>query len=226
MLKFKTNSLQIAGTVFGITAFLCPLALAADELDKLLNQPPQKISAKVRIAFKSEVDTLECEDGDKVEAELRSDILHDENVLAPAGSRLLGTVKSVTYSRSLAKSVLSKQDRFRRHAALDFDFNELITPDNKHFEFSAKAVPQKSLFTNGSACRMVHVGANGEVTKTESMDLAQLPQFELAVPVTLFQRNRKEVKILPGDEIVIHAEMPISSTAVSAKVVKAKKKSE
>jgi len=198
------------------------IAAKADELDNFLKaeQPRVIVSARVRIAFTTPLDSGECHEGDPVEADLKEDIKHREEVLIPAGSKFHGHIKSFEASRKLARSMVTKNQRFRRHASISIVFDELITPQQEHFEITAKPAPQVSMFNYDRKTRLLRVAADGAVTKTENVDLMQLPEIDLAVSSSLLDPRRFDVRIRHGDELKVDADVPIDSRSVSSKVMK------
>jgi hypothetical protein len=217
------------------TAMLCiafgalassPCALANAELDDYLNAPAPKpivVTTKVKIALKQELDSLSCAEGDKIEATLVEDILHDDYVLAPKGSKVLGTVENVDLSRHIAKSLVAKKDRFRRHANMRLAFHEVVTPDNVHYEMEGQLSPQVAIFKTDGQCRRVRVDHRGELIRTETIELWQVPELELALPSSLFDKHRKEIKLLAGDRLAIDAKVETHTSSVSARVLRAGK---
>lgn len=196
-------------------------AAETEELDNFLNTtaPPITVSARVRIAFTTPLDSGDCRNGDRVEADLREDIKHNDEVLIPVGSKIFGHVKSYETSRKLSKSVVTRKERFRRHASISIVFDELITPQHQHFEITAKPAPQVSMFNYERKTRLLQVAPDGAVTKTENVELMQLPELDLAVSSSLLDRRKFDIRIQEGDELKVDADVPLNSSSMSAKVI-------
>lgn len=184
----------------------------------------QEPPIQFRVVFKTEIDTTEAKLGDRVEGYLRDDIKNeDEQVIAPAGSKVFGHIEELTHSRTLAKSVAS--GKFHRHGSLRIAFDEIVTPNKQHLSIEGLADTQISIFNNHDLeiFRQITVGPDGELRKAENLDMFQISELEIAVPTSALDwKGHYQVHIQPGDELKVHARFvddDASSTAVSGKVM-------
>jgi sRNA-binding carbon storage regulator CsrA len=170
-----------------------------ESTERQAKQAPKEI----RIIFDTELHGRLATEGKQVEAHLEKDLKIDNDIIAPAGSIILGSVENIEPSRKLMKSVLTRKERFKRHGSLAINFNKIITSKKEQINIALKIPEQVSVFNNNGKYRQIIIGATGEVLKAEETDNFH-PFGELTIPKNLAAfKDRHEIHILPGDHLKV-----------------------
>jgi hypothetical protein len=166
-------------------------------------------AAQVRIEFIKGFNSRIAMEGDTVVGKLMEDMkLLDGCTLAPKGSRIYGRVELVNRSKSITKSATNKKDRWNRRASVVLRFDKVVTPQKAKLEITGTAAPQYNIFSNGETVRMVLVGGEGELLKTQDTELSGLPEFGLVVPHDWVKlRGRYQIEVRPGDELLVDVDL-------------------
>lgn len=217
MKRFITSSIFAAAICVGLQ-LVPPLAVAQET--KGFNTETV-VPAKFKISLESELSSKTVMIGDLVEAIALEDVIVNGQTLIPKQSSILGQITDYATGRNVVKSVVSKKERFRRNGELRMEFDTVITPKNHRFKINAAPIEQVSVFNNDGKFRKIQVSQDGTVVKAEGLGVIE-PLLLVCVPVPhrMIERNRLEVKIHPGDEMTIQANIPCPDChEVSGKVL-------
>jgi hypothetical protein len=171
----------------------------------------EQIFPVVRIAFKTGLQSKDAKLGQPVEAFLKEDLMSEEQVVAPAESLLIGHVESIDKMRG----------RFNSRRTLGIVFDRIIKPDHQELLIEARPIQQLSIFNSTSGARQIVVGRHGELLKAESLEILQIPEFDLAISESAVDfKNRLNFTIRAGDELNIRTQVPAAETVLSGKLLK------
>ncbi|MBX9771005.1 MAG: hypothetical protein K2X29_06520 [Candidatus Obscuribacterales bacterium] len=201
---------SLARIVFTVICLANTAAFAnAKELSgsvDLIEGNDEKIPLNFRAAFNTEIHTRFMHVGDKFEAHLVNDLICDEQLIAPAKSKIIGHVAQLTESKPIAKAMLSKTDRFRKRSSIVLQFDRIIKPDKTELSIRGLPIRQIAIFNNHGHPREVVVAEGGLVKKATDLELIGTPIDDVLVPESLLDiGDRFQVKLIPGDQLVVRA---------------------
>jgi hypothetical protein len=185
-------------------------AAEAEERDpEDVSSPSIGHAAQLRIEFIKGFNSRLALEGDSVVGKLMEDMkLLDGCTLAPKGSRIYGRVELVNRSKSLTERGKNRAENRKRHASVVLRFDKVVTPQKTKFEITGSAAPQYNIFSNGETVRMVMVGGDGELLRTEDTELSGLPELGLIVPHDWVKlRGRYQIDVRPGDELLVDIDL-------------------
>ncbi|MBX9724724.1 MAG: hypothetical protein K2X81_25185, partial [Candidatus Obscuribacterales bacterium] len=124
-------------------------------------------SIEFPVVMTSKIESSEVSEGDKVEANLKENLVINNRLIAPAGSLIVGHIKALQHSRRLLKSIVSPDHRFHKGTFMQISFDEIVTPDNKHLEIVGHFSEQSKMLNESYRPRKVEIGKNGELKRAE-----------------------------------------------------------
>lgn len=196
-----------------LSIFFAPCFAYAEDSEKEDDDDETEVyvdprSVRVRVAFLTAVNSRFNLPGDIVKAKLVEDLKFNDDVIAPKGSRIRGRVELVS------------KKKLNKHRYLTVRFDQITKPDKTKFPIIASASPQHTIFSNGHIVREIKVGPDGEFQKTGTAELYVLEDLKIEIPMSYLKlKDRLEVDIQPGDQIVVSADVT-TLTSVDAKIVK------
>jgi hypothetical protein len=138
-------------------------------------------------------------------------LVSDSELVAPTDSILFGHVESINRIRG----------RFQSHQTLSIVFDRIITPNHQEVLIEARPIQQLSIFNTTSGARQIVVGQHGDLEKAESLEMLQIPEFDLAISESAVDfKNRSNLRIRAGDEVNIRTQVPAATTMLSGKLLK------
>jgi hypothetical protein len=187
-----------------LLALVCSTAVQATTIMGAINATDQSAppSAKFRITFAEKVDTQELLDGDPIEATIKEDLKINHQVVAPAGSEVVGHIEL----KMLERKHHDDKPKVRKKPLFMLRFDRIVTPDKREIPMAATVPQQFAVFNNGGAYRQITIGLDGELVKTQSLESYVVPELNLAIGKSLLQHGSPVV--LSGDEVMIEATFP------------------
>lgn len=205
--------------LFSFSRCMPALAESGDTTPGTVDEPPLR-TIKFMVTFTKGINSKETVEGQQVEGTLQDDLKLDEQLIAPAGSTIFGHIEKLTASRTLVKSVVSSQKRFKRHSSLVINFDRIVTPNKQELTISGQACEQFSLFSNGHVVREIIVGPDGELIKTGDTSMIHNQDFGISIPKSWVTfKDHFQIDIQAGDQLTVEATEPYGML-VSAKVLK------
>jgi hypothetical protein len=166
--KFFIVSAAVA-TVIGPSATSVPAAISADYQQDYQAADDMAIPSAVQISvvFKQELDSAKLTNNEQIEVELKEDLTINDELIAPAGSIVVGHIEELQQSRRMAEAAVSGKHRFKKGSSLKIAFDEIITPEDNHFKVVGCLSRQSQSFTEDGRPRQVEISKKGELTKAE-----------------------------------------------------------
>jgi hypothetical protein len=165
----------------------------------------------VRIAFKTSFQSKDAKVGQQLEALLKEDLVSNSELVAPTDSVLIGHVEAINRIRG----------RFSSRQSLSIVFDRIITPNHVEVLIEARPIQQLSIFNSTGGARQIVVGQHGDLEKAESLEVLQIPEFDLAISESALDfKNRANLRIRAGDEVSIRTQVPAATTMLSGKILK------
>ncbi|HEY9757029.1 MAG TPA: hypothetical protein V6C97_17825 [Oculatellaceae cyanobacterium] len=164
---FIASTVVLAVTATSATSV--PAAISADFQQNYQASEDLPIPSAVQVAviFKQELDSAKLANDDQIEVELKEDLTLNDELIAPAGSIIIGHIEELQQSRRLAESTLSSKRRFHKGSSLKIAFDEIITPEDNHIPVVGCLSHQSQSFTEDGRPRQVEISKRGELIKAE-----------------------------------------------------------
>jgi hypothetical protein len=185
------------------------MAAPVDEKNQLLKQL-YGWSATIVVSFTKPISTKDAKFGDVVEASLVNDFAWGNKLVAPKNSLIRGHITESTSARTLSKSTLSDDRRFRTRGCLGIQFDEIIDLDGHRWPIKATPCRQSKMTAiDANSARILQVDSLGRVTKSENALTGGLKAASTATRVATFAP-------IPGAMVVTAIATPVAMGTIGA----------
>ena len=161
-------------------ALIAPQALAADKLRNYVTKPEDDFgynrlsiptAVQVTVVFKTPIDSRKTLDGAKIEALLSEDLIVNDIVVAPKGSRMIGHVEYLRHARRMAEASIAMHGRFKQGAALKVVFTKIATTDGETIYILGRLSQQSATLSidGGRFDREVSINKDGVFDRAEEV---------------------------------------------------------
>ena len=147
----------------------CQASAALDSIpasESVASALPLPTAIRFPVIFETPIDSVRVVDGYVLKGSLKEDLSIDEQVIAPAGSSIIGHI-AVGFSAPSAPKTLSRLEaRLPKHRTIRLLFDEIQTQPGETIKIVGVASPQKKEFVAHGSRREVTVREGGELDKT------------------------------------------------------------
>ena len=175
------------------------------------------------VIFKTSIDCKTAQNGDVIKATLKEDLKIGDQVIAGAGSILVGHLEEVPAGQVQRGRVRSIELRLGNNAnkkVLRILFDQIVTVQREYISIVGRASKQKANVNGRGVPREIIVGADGELERSERV-IKSGKQLLAAIPMSARGDRpdrptaREITDIIPGDELLVQARSPYDSAKVS-----------
>jgi hypothetical protein len=165
-------------------ALIAPAAFSADkvrnyvtktEADFGYNRLSIPTAIQTTVVFKTPIDSRKTLDGARIEALLKEDLIVNDIVIAPQGSRMIGHVEYIRHARRMTESALAIHGRFKQGAALKVIFTKIATTDGETIYILGRLSQQSATLSidGGRFDREVSINKDGAFDRAEEVLTSQ-----------------------------------------------------
>ena len=185
--------------------------------------PPIPTAVRFPVIFKTAVSTRAAKTGDVIEAVLKDDLRVDDQIVATAGSMLVGHIEEVDgKTESGKRSIISIETRLRggNKKAFRLLFDEIVTAENEFINIVGVASKQKiEVLTNGST-REITVSNYGELESSDRFIHSGRKLIAAAIQRGIKQESGSSKHVIAdiesGDVLLVQAHSPYNVPTASA----------
>jgi hypothetical protein len=176
------------------------------------------------VIFRTAVDCRKAQSGDVIEAVLKEDLKIGDQVIAAAGSTLVGHLEEVPAdqvqrSRGL-RPIELKLGNNSNKKVVRLLFDEIVTVQKEYISIVGSASKQRASVNGRGVARDIVVGQDGELERSDRV-IRSGKQLLAAIPISTrgerLSAREPVTDIEPGDELLVQARSPYDGVKVSEK---------
>jgi hypothetical protein len=172
------------------------------------------------VIFRTSVDCKTAQSGDVIKAALKEDLKIGDQVIAAAGSILVGHLEEVPAGQARGHGMRSIELRLGNSAnkkVVRILFDKIVTAQREYISIVGRASKQKASVNGRGVPREIIVGSDGELERSERV-IKSGKQLLAAIPMSARGDRptaREITDIEPGDELLVQARSPYDDVKVS-----------
>jgi hypothetical protein len=173
------------------------------------------------VIFKTPINCKTAQNGDLIKASLKEDLKIGDQVIAGAGSVLVGHLEEISagqlqHGRGM-RAIELKLGNNANRKVLRILFDQIVTVQSEYISIVGRASKQKANVNGRGVPREIIVGAEGELERSERV-IKSGKQLLAAIPMNARGDRptaREITDIIPGDELLVQARSPYDGAKVS-----------